>query len=116
MAKQRAMEVVCRVQWGTRHPVSGSLLVATAAVQRGWLEPSGGVDKGVLVSPRGCARGGATFCLPVLSPEGEGTFPGHSLRVCRGLYPVKGCTGGEAASRKHLELRRIIRDPEPLGW
>ena len=83
---------------------------------KGMVGAIGGVDKGVLVSPRGCARGGATFCLPVLSPEGEGTFPGHSLRVCRGLYPVKGCAGGEAASRKHLELRRIVRDPEPLGW
>ena len=75
-----------------------------------------GVEKGVLVSPRRGAGGGAAFRLPVLGPQGEGPFPSDSLRMRRRLNPVKGGAWGEAASREGLEPCRVVRDPEPLWW
>ena len=73
----------------------------------------GGVEKGVLVGPGGGARGSASFCLPVLSPEGESAFPSNGLRVGRGLDPIKGSTGGEVASHERFEACCVVRDPEP---
>ena len=70
------------VAWHTSARV-GVLVGGDSRRPEGVVGAVGGMEKGVLVSPRQWAEGGAAFRLPVFGPEGEGSFPSDSLGVRR---------------------------------
>ena len=106
------------VPWVLRHTTArvGVFVGSDSCRPKGVVGAVGWMKEGVFVSPGGGARGGTPLPLPVLSPEGEGALTSDSLGVRHRLYPVKGSAGGKAACREGFEPRRIVRDPEPLGW
>ena len=97
---------VPRKTWHTSARV-GVLVSGDGRRPKGVVGAVGGVEEGVFIGPGQRARRGAAFRFPVLGPQGKGAFPSDGLGMSRGLNPVKGRAGGEAASRECLVMNSM---------
>ena len=100
------------VPWVSRNTAArvGVCVGSDGGLPKGVVGAVGGVEKGVLVGPRGGAGGSAAPRFPVRGPKGKGAFTSDGLGVCRRLDPVKGSRPeGQPETRYHNKPMYILQ-------